>query len=531
MKKYEPLGNYLAALPATQESETLTFTRIMEIIGDKLPDSAYDHREWWANQDYGSRAYHWQEAGFKVDKVDQQRGIVTFRRDGAAAKPGKAEDKALEQALRDINARAGKEEGLGSGRFTTLLNNRGGLGAAKYALRPQAGGAGAGFDSIMAAGRPDLTLEHVVLQKRFRDRFTPEERAEAQRRLGYLDEPDIRGVVAAIEDQATHYRFGELQEIRRSLKGLGRVSRTIFREETIFDRYAYHYGGRTELQFNVGFEEAGDGETYLRHGLAISLKRGPAVTAVTDEMLTRIARLNQFIEDQGDEYTGFLMYNSWYDREDWSGDHALRPVPAEIVKLGAFIFIGRRQDPAHVSVGLILRDYDRLLPIYEFVESANVPQIVLRQPLPDFVPGLTRKPSSAKMSVTERKLNKDLRHNDIQYALGQHLIGKHGKDAVRDEFPTGNGTKIDLALKLGNEFTYYEIKVGETAQHCIRQAIGQLLEYSYWPEGRRAARLVIVGEPELKAYERKYLKDLRKEFRLPLYYEQFDMQKRRLVTR
>ncbi len=79
MKKYAPLGSYLAALPPSQERETLTFRKIEnEIIRAKLPPSAFEHRQWWANQDYGSRAYHWEGAGFQVDTVDQARGIAHF---------------------------------------------------------------------------------------------------------------------------------------------------------------------------------------------------------------------------------------------------------------------------------------------------------------------------------------------------------------------------------------------------------------------------------------------------------------------
>ena len=528
MNKYQPLGEYLAALGASQASVTLTFQEIEKIIGAKLPRSAVAHRAWWANQESGSRAPHWQRAGFKVNKVNQEQGVLTFRRKATEPEAYNADERALEHELRGINSRAAKEEGLGSDRLTTLLRVRGGLGAAKYLLRPKAGGPGDIFNGAMAAGRPDLTIEYIVLQERFRKLFEHEELTEARRRLGWLDTPTITDITDAIEDQAPGCEFGELQAIRQNLKGLKQRSHTIFRPNTIFDRYAFHYGGRTELQFNVGFEDTGDGEEYLRHGLAISLKRGPSVHDIGDAILTRVARLNEFIETRADEFTDFLMYNSWYNSNNRSGDHPLRPVPSEVVELDAFIFIGKRQSATQVSTALILKDFDRLLPMYKFVEGKDAPPDKRRATPPEFVPGLTRKPTSAKISVTERKLNKNLRHNDIQYALGCYLVEQHGTDAVRDEFPTGNGTKIDLAVKQGDEFTYYEIKIGETARSCIRQGIGQLLEYSYWPEARRAVRLVVIGEPELDADARKYLMDLRREFELPLYYQQFNMKSRRV---
>jgi hypothetical protein len=526
MSKYEPLGNHLAALPATQDSITLSFDEIEQIIGAKLPRSATEHREWWANQEYGSRAPHWQKAGFKLDRVDQQRGIATFRRNKTARRRS-SDDKALEDALREINRRAGAELSLGSGRFTTLLNNRGGIGAAQYSLRPQSG-SGGGFDTIMAAGRPDLTLEYVVLQERFRGQLDEPYLTEARRRLGWLESPEIPAIAAAIEAQAPSHEFGGLQAIRQQIKGLERRSHTIFKDSTIKEHYAFHYGGRTELQFNIGFEEAEDGERYLRHGLAISLKRDASMTEITDEMLKRIARLNEFIGMRADEYTDFLMYNAWYDSEEWSGDHALRPIEPEIVKLGAFIFVGRRQNPEKVSIELILRDFDRLLPIYEFAEGGDT-EIQDDVTPPEFEPGLSKKASRTTMSATERKLNRELRHNDIQHALGQYLVKQYGKDAVRDELPTGYGTKIDLVVEHGDEYTYYEIKVGESALHCIRQALGQLCEYAYCPPTRRVSRLVIIGEKAPDRRAKCYMEYLSREFDLPLYYEQFDMDSRKLI--
>ena len=432
MKKYEPLGVYLAAIPASQASVTLTFSEIESIIGAELPPSAVEHRAWWANQETGSRAPHWQAAGFKVDKVNQQQKIVLFCREGTVGNPGTAAERTLEN-------------------------------------------------------------------------------------------PSITDITNTIEEQAPDFAFGELQAIRQRLKGLQWHSNTIFKERTIREDYAFHYGGRTELQFNIGFEHGDNNELVLRHGVAISLKRGASIHQIDDAILTRVARLNEYLESHADDFTDFFMYNSWYDSDEWSGYHALRPVPPESVELNAFIFIGRQQSASEVSTALILRDFDRLLPMYTFVEGSGDPLAEVEETPHEFQPGLTRKRSSTTVSVPERRLNKALRHNDIQYALGQYLIRQYGEDTVRDEFRSGNRNKVDLAVKQGDDFTYYEIKIGETARHCIRQAIGQLLEYSYWPQARRAVRLIVVGEPALDPDAEKYLTYLRKEFGLPICYQQFEL--------
>ena len=78
--KYAPLGEFLAELPRTKSAITLSFADIEEIVADALPSSASQYREWWSNQKGGSRAPHWQRAGFIVAAVDLSRKFVRFER-------------------------------------------------------------------------------------------------------------------------------------------------------------------------------------------------------------------------------------------------------------------------------------------------------------------------------------------------------------------------------------------------------------------------------------------------------------------
>jgi len=66
---------------------------------------------------------------------------------------------------------------------------------------------------------------------------------------------DIKTLAAEINARSNEYSFGKLQELRADLKGLKRVSGTmIFSAQTTFDEWAFHLGGRSELQFNIGLE-------------------------------------------------------------------------------------------------------------------------------------------------------------------------------------------------------------------------------------------------------------------------------------
>lgn len=80
MGKYEPLA---AALQRRREDEwTASFAEVERVLGFSLPASARTYREWWANQRDGghSQTKGWQDAGWRVWKVDLAGETVTFRR-------------------------------------------------------------------------------------------------------------------------------------------------------------------------------------------------------------------------------------------------------------------------------------------------------------------------------------------------------------------------------------------------------------------------------------------------------------------
>lgn len=51
----------------------------------------------------------------------------------------------------------------------------------------------------------------------------------------------------------------------------------------------------------------------------------------------------------------------------------------------------------------------------------------------------------------------------------------------------------------------------------------------FWPGAQTAIRLIIIGEPPLDKNAKAYLESLRKQFSLPVDYQQFDMNSSRLV--
>ena len=98
MSKYAPLADHLR--DSGQESVPMTFADIEQVIGAKLPQSAFTHRAWWSNNPTNNVMTHaWLEAGYATAEVDMAAHTLVFRKAaqyGPAAQSGSAE---LREAL------------------------------------------------------------------------------------------------------------------------------------------------------------------------------------------------------------------------------------------------------------------------------------------------------------------------------------------------------------------------------------------------------------------------------------------------
>ena len=75
MKKYRDLYDFLKL--QDEETITLSFEEVEELIYNKLPKSAFRYRQWWANGGH-VQADAWMNAGYLVKKVDFENKKVIF---------------------------------------------------------------------------------------------------------------------------------------------------------------------------------------------------------------------------------------------------------------------------------------------------------------------------------------------------------------------------------------------------------------------------------------------------------------------
>lgn len=328
---------------------------------------------------------------------------------------------------------------------------------------------------------------------------------------------DIHAIADKLNELAPPHPIGKLQDIRTQLKKLNRrPGGKIFSVQTTFDDWAFHHGGRTELQFNIGYAD-GENSDYLRYGVAFSFELSQTLKSI-DVLVPKVKFFNDFMALSAGDFSDMRMWH--YDANGRSEDRPPGPIPSALVTEHVFVFIGNRQPPKRIDYESVLDDFDRLLPLYRYVESRGATAPV---PLPktefNFKAGRSKKVTTAKATLPEKELDLDLRHNLLQEALYQRLTSKYGKDNVRTEQPSGVGTLIDIVVKMKDEYWFYEIKTALTARACLREAIGQLLEYGFWPGAQAPARLIVVGETALDKDGQEYLSQLRKRFSLPIEYE------------
>jgi hypothetical protein len=132
----------------------------------------------------------------------------------------------------------------------------------------------------------------------------------------------------------------------------------------------------------------------------------------------------------------------------------------------------------------------------------------------------TRKQGNTKKKSEEERTRSAIdsttyspRHDKLQNALDTFLRSLYGQKSVRYETDF-----VDIQLHRGKDVTYFEIKMALTAKGCIRDALGQLLEYNMYPGKQRASEMVVVGEPVATPHDSAYLSYLRKRFGIPVRY-------------
>lgn len=338
-----------------------------------------------------------------------------------------------------------------------------------------------------------------------------------------MSKVELWSIAETLNSQLEGTELAHFHETRRVLKGNDRrAATTLFSYQGLHDGYILHYGGRGELQFNIGWDVDSHGEKAIRFGVAFSFDKSRWVLDTSETLIPKLRLFNDYMAKEQDRFADLAMWH--YEAGERSANRMPAPISDDVLNKAGFVFMGITQPPGDIDYQFAVSVFLRLYSIYLYIETHGKRDAVHPPAHFTFKPGNRNKLSNTAGVRNAGEFSVSLRHNDLQQRLTDELEEEYGEGSVGTENKAVAGGFIDLVVSLGERkglpqsTTFYEIKTAATAKDCIRQAIGQLLEYSYYNSEGCAGELVVAGEPELQEEDKLYLERLRNQLNIPISY-------------
>jgi hypothetical protein len=135
---------------------------------------------------------------------------------------------------------------------------------------------------------------------------------------------------------------------------------------------------------------------------------------------------------------------------------------------------------------------------------------------------------TAKKQLMPRQVELELKHNELSTAFFKFLKSKHGTNVRRECKAFGNN-RIDIVLRTDEGDIFYEVKTYNFLRTSFRDAIGQLLEYCFYPDVQNATKLFVVSDIEPNQDIQSYVRRLNRVLNIPFGYIQFDYRSNSVV--
>lgn len=132
--------------------------------------------------------------------------------------------------------------------------------------------------------------------------------------------------------------------------------------------------------------------------------------------------------------------------------------------------------------------------------------------------GLTiKKEDNVKYVLSESVREYTPKHNIMQNRIRQELE----KSGLYSQILLESGHVDIKALTHDGKWHYFEVKTS-CPRYCIREGLGQILEYVHFSNGIKAEKLFIVGPQKMSDHEKSYIQLLRNVYNLPIWYRWYD---------
>lgn len=131
---------------------------------------------------------------------------------------------------------------------------------------------------------------------------------------------------------------------------------------------------------------------------------------------------------------------------------------------------------------------------------------------------VTRQASAGRNTQSHRRtINRsyvvEQKHNKIQEALKIKLVKEYGKENVLLE-----ENFVDVKVIQPNYIGLYEVKSSSWASDCVREALGQILFYSYHDQDKRVKKIFVVGQYPANEKDDGYIKYIKDRLKLDFEY-------------
>lgn len=124
--------------------------------------------------------------------------------------------------------------------------------------------------------------------------------------------------------------------------------------------------------------------------------------------------------------------------------------------------------------------------------------------------------------IEETTIDVEARHQKMQIGIMSCLKEEGYTDIVAEE------SHVDIRATKKGIPHFFEVKTYDTAKACIREALGQILEYNHYPKNRRAADMFIVGPNMITSEDNDYLKYLRDNYKIRVFYRWYNEKSNKL---
>ncbi len=133
--------------------------------------------------------------------------------------------------------------------------------------------------------------------------------------------------------------------------------------------------------------------------------------------------------------------------------------------------------------------------------------------------GTTQRNTEPYTITAPRSYRVEQKHNIIQEALKKSLSDRYGEENIILE-----ENYVDVRLIQPNYLGFYEVKSSSYASDCIKEALGQVLFYSFQDQDDRTKKIFVVGQYPANKQDLSYIRYIKEIINVDFEYIYVDIE-------